>query len=210
MLNSITDIDAGECAVININEDDLLHAENKERLAEFMKAIAKEAALSFGTNLTEADSGTSYKNLKKGTFKIEDKLSPDKGNKESFNFPAVKVYLNIPVEDPNDPEASIRVEFRILCGDTYIRGAHDKNSRSYHGHYKRKQAMKLGSIITPRAYSEQIHHATREHKVWSKHLEREEMHNIRTRRKEGKSNRLIIRQKKHPHSASPAPQAVQS
>ena len=207
MLNSITDIDAGECAVININEDDLLHAENKDRLAEFMKSIAKEAALSFGANLTEADSGTSYKDLRRGTFKIEDKLKPDKGNTESFNFPAVKVYLNIPVEDPDDSEASIRVEFRILCGDTYIRGAHDKNSRSYHGHYKRKQAIKLGGIITPRAYSEQILNVAREHTLHSKKLERAEMHEIRTRRKEGKSNRLIIRQKPSPHSPSPAAQA---
>jgi len=194
MLKDITDIDAGECVTINISESDLENSPDKDRLADFMTELARQSALSFGNNLIEADHNIPYGKLARGTFKIENKLKKDPKNAESFNFPAVKAYLNIPVEDPTNPEASIRVEFRVLCGDTYIRGAHDDNSRSNHSHYKRKQAIELLRIITPRAYKAQIHQVAIEHKKWSKKQERLELEDLRDRRKSGRDKIIILPQ----------------
>ncbi len=208
-LKDITDLDAGECIAININERDLEEGSpNRERLAEFMKSLAREAVQSFGMDLKEIQGDMEYHKIPRGTYKIEDKLKMDPKNTESFNFPAMKAYMNIPIDDPKDPEASIRVEFRVLCGDTYLRGEHDTTSRSHHSFYKRKQAIKLLKVI-PRAYNSQIHTVGNEYEAWAKKQEKGEMAAIRDRRRIQKDRPIIVDRTASPHSSSPASRALQ-
>ena len=209
-LKEITDIDAGEVITININESDLEDSNpTKDRLIEFMYTLAKEAVSSFSTNLVEAPNDVHYTKIPRGTYKLENKLQKDPRNTESFNFPAMKAYINLPIDDVNDPEASIRVEFRVLCGDTYLRGEHNQASRSHHSHYKRKQAIELLRIISPRAYNSDIHKVAKEHKRWSKRQEQDEILEIRSRREASNDKPIIVSRTSSPHSSSPAAPAPQ-
>lgn len=179
-LSHIPDALAGEAVMTGITEQDLDPTKNPNaaQIQEFMiaqaKAIAKTVAESMG--LTEAPEGGSYRKIPRGTYRVVPKLA-EKKNGHSFNFPAIKIYFNIPTDEQEDsPDgSSIRTEFRLICSDTWLRANKQKDSMSHHEMYKMKQKVDLYDIFTARAYNGHIHPVATEFREWCQQREEEEL-----------------------------------
>lgn len=157
-LSHISDALAGEAVMTGIKERDLDPIKNPgtaERLQAFMEAQAREIGNGFG--LVEAPATATVSQLPKGTFKVVTKLTPEKKGEHSFNFPAVKIYFNAPVNPEKPDGKSIRMEYRLVCSDTWLRANKQTNSMSYHDKYKMKQGVDLLDIQTARAYDNTTH-----------------------------------------------------
>lgn len=183
-LSHISDALAGEAVMMGINEKDLDPKKNPSapRITEYMvaqaEAIAEGIAQSMG--LSKAPEGMSYKKIPRGTYKVVPKLAiEEKTNGHSFNFPALKMYFNIPTDETDDPEGpSIRTEFRLICGDTWIRSNKQKDSMSHHDTYKMKQGVDLLDTFTARLYNEDIHPVASKFREWCKEKEQAELAEI--------------------------------
>lgn len=183
-LSHISDALAGEAVMTGINEKDLDPKKNPNahRLTEYMvaqaEAIAEGIAKSMG--LSKAPEGMSYKKIPRGTYKVVPKLvTEEKENGHSFNFPALKIYFNIPTDETDDPEgASVRTEFRLICCDTWIRSNKQKDSMSHHETYKMKQGVDLLDTFTARLYNEDIHPVANKFREWCKEKEQAELAEI--------------------------------
>ncbi len=183
----ISDALAGEAVMTGIHEKDLdpeKNPETAERLQAFMIAQAEAVAASMG--LTKAPEGVHYTKIPKGTYKVVAKLEKSK-KEHSFNFPAVKIYLNIPVDD--DPEGeSIRTEYRFVCQDTWLRANKQEDSMSHHGMYKLKQEVDLLDIHTARAYNDTIHKVANRFRDWVKIKETMELIELKTAQRSNSFN----------------------
>jgi hypothetical protein len=165
-LEYIPDALAGEGVMTGINEKDLDPIKNPtgaERLRQFM--VAQAEAIASATGLRKAPESCDYKKIPKGTYKVVTKLEKGKKNGQSFNFPAVKIYFNFPVNDTTDSQ-SIRTEYRLICQDTWLRGNKEEDSMSYHEMYKMKQGVELLDILTARIYNGTIHPVASQFKEW--------------------------------------------
>jgi hypothetical protein len=178
-LAQISDALAGEAVMMGINEKDLNPEKcaEAERLQAFMIAQAEAIGASLG--LKKAPDATPYRKIPRGTYKIVPKLEPST-SKDSFNFPAVKIYINYPIgEDSTSEEGeSIRTEYRLVCQDTWLRANKQTDSMSHHDMYKMKQGVDLLDILTARAYNGGIHPAANKFRRWVKRKERKEMQEL--------------------------------
>lgn len=179
-LSHIADALAGEAVMTGINEQDLDPEKNPnaERLQAYMEAEAEAIGASQG--LKKAPAGCPYDKIPRGTYKIVPKFKKAK-NPHSFNFPAVKIYFNMPVGKDRTSEVgpSIRSEYRLLCNDTWTRANMEEDSMSYHEMYKMKQGVDMLDIFTARAYNDTIHPVAKEFRKWVKRKERREIREIR-------------------------------
>lgn len=180
-LSHISDALASEAVMTGINEKDLDPKRNPKatRITEYMVAqaevIAEGIAQSMGLN--KAPEGMSYKKIPRGTYKVVPKLTvEEKNNGHSFNFPALKIYFNIPTDETDDPEGpSIRTEFRLICCDTWIRSNKQRDSMSHHANYKMKQDVELLDVFTARLYNGEIHPVANKFREWCKKQEAAEL-----------------------------------
>lgn len=183
-LSHISDALAGEAVMMGINEKDLNPKKNPNapRLTEYMVAQAEAIAegIAQSMKLSKAPEGMSYKKIPRGTYKVVPKLATEeKTNGHSFNFPAFKMYFNIPTDETDDPEGpSIRTEFRLICGDTWIRSNKQKDSMSHHENYKMKQGVDLLDTFTARLYNENLHLIANKFRKWCKEKEKAELAEI--------------------------------
>lgn len=179
-LSHLSDALAGEAVMTGINEKDLDPEKNPnaERIQAYMEAEAEAIGAALG--LKKAPAGCPYDKLPRGTYLVVSKLKKDK-NPHSFNFPAVKIYFNMPVGEDRTSEVgpSIRSEYRLLCNDTWTRANMDEDSMSHHGMYKMKQGVDILDIFTARVYNDTIHPVAQEFKKWAKRKERRELREIR-------------------------------
>lgn len=161
-LGNIPDLLAGEAVCMGISENDLDPKKftKATRVQEFMSAQAR--AIAATTGLTEDTSALHYSKIPRGSYRIEFKMDNKKKKKESFNFPSVKIYMNVPV----NADKSIRMEYRLICGDTWLRGNKQEDSMSHHEMFKLKQVVELLDILTARVYNGQIHPVASEIRKW--------------------------------------------
>lgn len=170
-LGNIPDLLAGEAVCMGIRESDLDPSQNEiaEKAQQFM--IAQARAIAEKTGLQEDTSTCHYTKIPRGSYRIEVKMGKKEKNKQSFNFPSVKIYMNVPVNQSQ----SIRMEYRLICGDTWLRGNKQEDSMSHHELYKLKQVVELLDILTARVYNGRLHPVASQIREWIKVQERQEL-----------------------------------